>query len=429
MPLMQRLLAKAKNPMASLHKQAKNSMGNSSLRDQQQQQRGEQQQPPLSPPYALLNEDIWKNDNNGSEQLTSDLPHSPPHSPTRLQESGFEPSTHAPILVEEPKTQATTAKTTPTISLHTFRLLRTIGTGSFGRVHLAQSKCNDRFYAIKVMKKSEIVRMKQIEHTRNERAILLSIRHPFIVNMWATFQDCAMLFMVMDYVPGGELFTLLRKNKRFSEDLGRFYAAEVLLALAYLHSKDIVYRDLKPENLLLDAEGHIKIADFGFAKHVPDVTWTLCGTPDYLAPEIIQSKAYGKAADYWSLGVLIYEMLAGYPPFYDDSQFKLYEKIITCRPNFPAHFSATVVDLLKHLLTTDLSSRFGNLKAGYRDVIEHAWFNEIDFEKLTHRNVKPPFVPKLKGDGDASNFDKYDEEKMPYGLQQADPYRKYFADF
>ncbi|KAG0182423.1 camp-dependent protein kinase catalytic subunit [Apophysomyces sp. BC1034] len=422
MPFMQRLIAKAKNPMASFQKQyPKNNMENPQLQEQQQR--------PPSPPRILLNEENWKNDEAGSEQLTPDLPHSPPHSPIQQQHPSFEASTHAPIFVDEPKPEAYNQKSAPGVNLQVFRLLRTVGTGSFGRVHLAQSKYNDRFYAIKVMKKAEIVRLKQIEHTRNERAILLSIRHPFIVNLWNTFQDCSMLFMVMDYVPGGELFTLLRKSKRFSDELARFYAAEVLLALAYLHNKDIIYRDLKPENLLLDAEGHIKITDFGFAKHVPDVTWTLCGTPDYLAPEIIQSKAYGRAADYWSLGVLIYEMLAGYPPFYDDSQFKLYEKIVTCKPSFPSTFSATAIDLLKHLLTTDLSSRFGNLKAGCRDVIEHAWFETIDFEKLTHRNVKPPFVPNVKSEGDASNFDKYDEEKMPYGLQQADPYRKYFTDF
>ncbi|KAI8369545.1 kinase-like domain-containing protein [Radiomyces spectabilis] len=313
--------------------------------------------------------------------------------------------------------------------LSDFKLLRTLGTGSFGRVHLTQSKHNNRFYALKVLKKSEIVRLRQIEHTNSEREVLIHITQPFIVNLWDTFQDDANLYMVMDYVPGGELFTLLRKSKRFSDDLARFYAGEVLLALAYLHSKDFVYRDLKPENLLLDADGHIKITDFGFAKYVPDITWTLCGTPDYLAPEIIQSKGYGKAVDYWSLGVLIYEMLAGYPPFYDESQFKLYEKIVMSKPKFPSFFNPAAVDLLQHLLTADLSSRYGNLRRGSRDVFEHEWFAPIDFEQLAQRKIKPPYTPKISGDGDASNFEKYDELKNPYGIAQADPFRKYFPNF
>ncbi|KAI9030943.1 kinase-like domain-containing protein [Phycomyces nitens] len=315
------------------------------------------------------------------------------------------------------------------VNLQTFHLLRTLGTGSFGRVHLVQSKLNNKFYALKVLKKADVVRSKQVEHTRNERAILMSISHPFLINLWSTFQDDSNLYMVMDYVPGGELFSILRKKKRFSENTARFYAAEVLLGLIYLHNKDILYRDLKPENILLDAQGNIKIADFGFAKHVTDVTWTLCGTPDYLAPEIIQSKGYGKPADYWSFGVLIYEMVAGSAPFYDENQFKLYEKIITCKPSYPTNFSSSLKDLLAHLLTKDLSSRFGNLKAGCQDIIEHTWFQPMDFENLIQRKITPPYIPKLQGEGDTSNFDKYPEETVPYGLAQTDPYRHLFPEF
>lgn len=210
--------------------------------------------------------------------------------------------------------------------------------------------------------------------------------------------------MLLEYVIGGELFSHLRKAGQFTNDMTRFYAAEIVLAIEYLHSKDIIYRDLKPENLLLDSAGHVKITDFGFAKHVVDRygnilsfvlsgsyhvlekpsqfrfkypfpkclsyfngqpknrTWTLCGTPEYLAPEIIQSKGHGKAVDWWALGILIFEMLAGYPPFFDDNPFGIYEKILAGRIYFPPHIDPTAKDLIKKLLTADRTKRLGNLK-------------------------------------------------------------------
>ena len=206
-----------------------------------------------------------------------------------------------------------------------FNIQRTLGTGSFGRVHLVQSKHNQRFYAIKVLKKQQVVRMKQVEHTNDERRMLGLVKHAFLITLWGTFQDSKNLYMVMDFVEGGELFSLLRKSQvgdisyfvhyhayysyfehsssrrtqRFPNPVAKFYAAEVTLALEYLHSMNIIYRDLKPENLLLDRHGHLKITDFGFAKEVPDQTWTLCGTPDYLAPEVVASKGYTKAVDWY----------------------------------------------------------------------------------------------------------------------------------
>lgn len=201
-------------------------------------------------------------------------------------------------------------------NLTDFDLRRTLGTGSFGRVHLVQSKHNQRFYAVKVLKKAQVVKMKQVEHTNDERRMLQEVKHPFLITLWGTFQDSKNIYMVMDFVEGGELFSLLRKSQvddplcvhdqlltsqqRFPNPVAKFYAAEVTLALEYLHSKDIIYRDLKPENLLLDRHGHLKITDFGFAKKVPDITWTLCGTPDYLAPEVVSSKGYNKSVD-WSV--------------------------------------------------------------------------------------------------------------------------------
>lgn len=299
---------------------------------------------------------------------------------------------------------ATGRKLSGRYALNDFNIQRTLGTGSFGRVHLVRSKHNMRFYAIKVLKKEQVVRMKQVEHTNSERSVLSLVRHPFLVNLWGTFSDSSNLYMVMDFVPGGELFTLLRKSQRFPHPVAKFYAAEVALAIDYLHQNGFVYRDLKPENILLGADGHLKITDFGFAKWVPDVTWTLCGTPDYLAPEIVSSKGYNKSVDWWALGVLLFEMLAGHPPFFteDGNPIKLYEKIIACKVRYPPYFEPAAKDLLKNLLTADLTKRFGNLHRGSKDVFGHLWFAEVDWDRLYRREIPAPYLPTVATDGDAS---------------------------
>lgn len=314
--------------------------------------------------------------------------------------------------------------------LSDFAILRTLGTGSFGRVHLVQSRHNHRFYAIKVLKKQQIIKMKQIEHTNDERAMLAKVKHPFLVTLWGTFADSANLFMVMDFVEGGELFSLLRKTQRFPNTVAKFYAAEVTLSLDFLHANNIIYRDLKPENLLLDRQGHLKITDFGFAKEVPDITWTLCGTPDYLAPEVVASKGYNKSIDWWSLGILTYEMLAGYPPFYADNPMKLYENILECKVRYPPYFDPLARDLLEKLLTPDLSKRYGNLANGSRDIMLHPWFEEVNWERLLRREIEAPYIPPVRaGSGDASLYDRYPEENYAYGQQGPDPYGDLFPEF
>ncbi|CDK24622.1 unnamed protein product [Kuraishia capsulata CBS 1993] len=315
-------------------------------------------------------------------------------------------------------------------SLKDFHIMRTLGTGSFGRVHLVRSVHNGRYYAIKVLKKAQVIRMKQVEHTNDERRMLKVVEHPFLIRMWGTFQDAKNLFMVMDYIEGGELFSLLRKSQRFPNPVAKFYAAEVTLALEYLHSHNIIYRDLKPENILLDRNGHIKITDFGFAKEVETVTWTLCGTPDYIAPEVITTKPYNKSVDWWSLGILIFEMLAGYTPFYDQTPMKTYEKILAGKIHYPSIMHPDAVDLLSKLITADLTRRLGNLQNGPADIRGHPWFSEVVWEKLLSKDIETPYEPPITaGVGDSSLFDHYPEEQLDYGSVGDDPYAKYFTEF
>mmetsp|Transcript_210 Transcript_210/g.358 ORF Transcript_210/g.358 Transcript_210/m.358 type:complete len:358 (-) Transcript_210:894-1967(-) len=294
-------------------------------------------------------------------------------------------------------------------NLEDLELMETLGTGTFGRVRLVQHKVTQKFLALKILLKSEVIRLKQVEHVINEKTILSQIKHPFIVNLFASYQNRQNLFMLMEYVPGGEMFSHLRRAGRFSDDAARFFAGSIVLAVQYMHSKDIVYRDLKPENLLLDQHGSLKITDFGFAKVVTDRTWTLCGTPEYLAPEIIQSKGHGKGVDWWALGVLIYEMLAGYPPFYDENPFDIYQKILVGNIDFPRHFNPHAKDLIRKLCTADRTKRFGNLKNGAEDIKKHKWFKGFDFDLLLNGSYQAPVIPEVRCEGDTRNFDKYDE--------------------
>ena len=316
-------------------------------------------------------------------------------------------------------------------SLDEFDILETLGTGTFGRVRLVKHKSTGKYFALKALKKSEVIRLKQVEHIRSEKDILSRIDHAFIVHLFATFMDETSLYMLMEYVAGGEIFSHLRERGRFSTDTSRFYAASIISAIQYLHSKNIIYRDLKPENLLLDYRGFLKVTDFGFAKVVTDRTWTLCGTPEYLAPEIIQSKGHGKSADWWALGILIYEMLAGYPPFYDENPFGIYQKILANKLEFPRHFDVHAKDLVKKLLQSDRTKRLGCLKNGAEDIKKHKWFKGYDWVALNQQGQQPPIVPNVKGEGDTQNFDKYPDSIDDPNSAKIDPEKaaELFKDF
>ncbi|EJD75151.1 AGC/PKA protein kinase, partial [Loa loa] len=283
--------------------------------------------------------------------------------------------------------------------------------GSFGRVYLARDcKTTKFYYALKKMSIRKVILTRQIDHVFSEKKILASLRHPFIVKMYSSKCDGQNLYILFEYISGGELFSYLRNVQKFPVVTARFYACEVILALEYLHSKNIVYRDLKPENLMLTEIGHLKLTDFGFAKIVNDMTNTLCGTPEYLAPEVIDGNGYNKAVDWWSLGILIYEMLAGRPPFEGDTLMDIYAEIMTNRIYFPENINFFTKDLIKKLLQLNPIRRFGNLVNGVDDIKNHKWFNDIIWDDIINMKITPPIIPKLKSTGDTSNFDDYDEE-------------------
>jgi serine/threonine protein kinase len=305
-----------------------------------------------------------------------------------------------------------------------FDLKKTLGTGAFGRVRFVFYKQTGQHYALKMLKKQAIVKMKQVDHVMSEKSILARLCHPFIVNMYGCFQDPQYFCMVLEYVVGGEFFTHLRKAGRWDDATACFYAAQITSIFEYCHSLNIVYRDLKPENILLTADGYLKLTDFGFAKVIEHRTYTLCGTPEYIAPEVLLNKGHGKPVDWWTLGILIYEMIVGYPPFVDDDPMGIYQKILSGKIVFPKLFSKDAKGLVKKLLTADLGKRYGNLKNGVDDIKEHKWFKPIDWMALYEKKVQTPFKPKVKSEEDTSMFDDYpdSDEAPPKLAPDRDPF-------
>uniref|UniRef100_A0A7S3GC72 non-specific serine/threonine protein kinase n=1 Tax=Palpitomonas bilix TaxID=652834 RepID=A0A7S3GC72_9EUKA len=296
-----------------------------------------------------------------------------------------------------------------------FEQLKVIGKGGFGKVVQVRKKDDQKVYAMKMLKKSEVYRRKQVEHTKVERDILCSCTHPFLVRLHYSFQTHDKLYLVMDYVNGGELYYHLRNAGRFPEHLAKFYIAEVVLGLDYLHSRNIIYRDLKPENILLDSDGHIRITDFGLAKVCRDSLGeeqsaaTFCGTAEYMAPELLTSGKYGKAADLWSVGVLLYEMLTGKVPFHAVNRKALYENTLRGDLHFPHFVSPDAKELLKGLLLKDPEDRLGAGSLGMSAVKIHRFFRGVDWDKLEKKEgISPPFKPRVvEGELDTGNFDKH----------------------
>lgn len=230
----------------------------------------------------------------------------------------------------------------------------------------------------------------------------------------------------MECISGGELFTHLRRARRFTDEQAKFYGAQIAAVFQYMHSKNIVHRDLKPENILINRDGYCKLTDFGFAKVVDpgQRTYTLCGTPEYIAPEVLLNKGHGKPVDWWTLGILIFEMIAGEPPFCDEEPMGIYQKILAGKINFPKFIDKHAKSLVKSLLVADLSKRYGNLKAGPDDIIKSKWFASITFEKLYAQSIPAPYKPEMKDERDTSNFDPIGEstDVPPAVPPAADPF-------
>ncbi|KAM7539621.1 hypothetical protein Aperf_G00000027166 [Anoplocephala perfoliata] len=293
-----------------------------------------------------------------------------------------------------------------------FNLLKVLGKGSFGKVMLAEHRATGEVFAVKILKKDVIIQEEDVECTMAERRILvLAAQHPFLTALYCSFQTEDRLFFVMEYVNGGDLMFQIQRARRFDEARARFYAGEVILALIFLHRHFIVYRDLKLDNILLDAEGHCKLADFGMCKEgmLPGVTTsTFCGTPDYIAPEILAEQDYGFSVDWWALGVLMYEMLAGAPPFEGDTEQDLFNAISYGDVKYPSSLQDDAVDILSKFLLKSPSRRLGCVisEGGELAIQRHPFFREIDWKLLEERKIRPPFRPKVRSRFDTTNFDK-----------------------
>lgn len=294
------------------------------------------------------------------------------------------------------------------ITLDKFEFVKVLGKGTFGKVVLSREKGSGKLYAMKILKKNFIIQKDEVAHTLTENQVLKKTRHPFLTALKYSFQTEDRVCFVMEYANGGELFFHLSRERHFSEDRTRFYGAEIVSALGYLHSEGIIYRDLKLENLLLDNDGHIKITDFGLCKAnitYGSTTKTFCGTPEYLAPEVLEDTEYGPAVDWWGVGVVLYEMVCGRLPFYNSDHEALFTLIMNAEVRFPRALSPLARSLLGGLLTKEPTLRLGGGPADAQDIMKHPFFAPINWIDLVAKKIPPPFKPHVENDTDTRYFD------------------------
>lgn len=301
-----------------------------------------------------------------------------------------------------------------------FELRKVLGKGGYGKVFQVRKvtgQDSGTIFAMKVLRKASIVRnQKDTAHTKAERNILEAVKHPFIVDLIYAFQTGGKLYLILEYLSGGELFMHLEREGIFLEDTACFYLSEIILALEHLHIQGIIYRDLKPENILLDAQGHVKLTDFGLCKeHIQEgiMTHTFCGTIEYMAPEILTRSGHGKAVDWWSLGALMYDMLTGAPPFTADNRKKTIEKILKGRLNLPPYLTPDARDLIRKLLKRQVVQRLGSGPSDGEAIKIHPFFKLISWADVLGRKLEPPFKPALAGEDDVSQFDTKFTKQTP----------------
>ncbi|ORZ24529.1 kinase-like domain-containing protein [Absidia repens] len=352
-------------------------------------------------------------------------------------------STEASVAVDS--TNATTIKSISLgsevqsapgkVSKQDFTSLCVLGRGAFGKVHLVRHHKSQQLYAMKILKKASfVVQGKQANQLKTERQILEEVRHPFIVKLYYAFQTSDELHMVLEYAVGGELFRHLSHEGMFSEPMARFYAAELVLALEHLHSLGIVYRDLKPENCLLDAQGHVILTDFGLSKVTVSMDGksnTICGTLEYIAPEILMGLDYDYVVDWWSLGILLYDMLTGSPPFTGQRK-KTTDAILSKKIQMPYYLTSDAKDLLSKLLRKNPNVRLGAKPKKTDAVRKHRFFSKIHWKDLENRKVMPPICPVVTDPAAAENFDPQFTNQAIVGSPPSTHYEEkhhHFRDF
>jgi serine/threonine protein kinase len=314
------------------------------------------------------------------------------------------------------------------VNINDYELGETIKALNLGKMKIARNKQTKELILIKVLKKSKILESKQTTHIFNEINLFPALSHQAIPKFIGANHDEKYIYIATEFVPGGDLYNLLRKEKTFSLERTRFYAGQIVFFLDYLHNKNIVFRNLKLENLLIDKNGYLKIVDFILAKEVKDRTYTMCGTASYLAPEIILNKGYGLSVDWWALGILIYEMIGGVDPFSDEDVMKTYENILERKLVFSSDFDDGSKSLIKHLLEPDLSKRYGNLKNGVDDIKSHRFFKELNWNKLLKQEIKADYIPEIKSDNELSNYTVLPDEndKVESLSKDKDPFYDLF---
>ncbi|XP_015439794.1 PREDICTED: protein kinase C isoform X2 [Dufourea novaeangliae] len=358
------------------------------------------------------------------------------HTPTTVPVTDSLPTDHSQLVkkVEETPIIATENAVSASknqvrkLGIEGFNFIKVLGKGSFGKVMLVERKSNpDEVYAVKILRKNVIIQDDDVDCTMTEKRILtLAAKHPFLTAIHSCFQTSDRLFFVMEFVNGGDLMFHIQKARKFDEARARFYAAEVTLALQFLHKHHVIYRDLKLDNILLDQEGHCKLADFGMCKEGivegNTTTTTFCGTPDYIAPEILQELPYGASVDWWALGVLMYEMMVGQPPFEAENEDDLFDSILGDDIVYPKWISEEAVSILVGFTTKNPAERLGCVVAhGCEEAIKaHPFFQSIDWDALEARKVKPPIRPKIKSEKDTMNFDTEFTKEEPV-LTPEDP--------